>query len=62
VAQLEFGGHSGIFIAREVNEPDEYQRLWQEAVEVYIGFDKYQHRAGDRKIPIMVLVPQAENP
>jgi deazaflavin-dependent oxidoreductase (nitroreductase family) len=62
VAELEFGGHSGTYIAREVTEPDEYQRLWQKAAEMYIGFDKYQHRAGDRKIPIMVLMPQAENP
>jgi hypothetical protein len=62
VAKLEFGGHSGTYIAREVTEPGDYQRLWQKAAEVYIGFDKYQRRAGDRKIPIMVLVPQAENP
>jgi len=62
VAELEFGGHSGTYIAREVTEPDEYQRLWQKAAEVYIGFDKYQRRTGDRKIPIMMLVPQAENP
>ena len=59
VAELEFGGHSGTYIAREVTEPDEYQRLWKKAALVYIGFDKYQRRAGDRKIPIMVLVPQA---
>jgi deazaflavin-dependent oxidoreductase (nitroreductase family) len=60
VAELKFGGYSGTYIAREVTEPDEYQRLWQKAAEVYIGFDKYQRRTGDRKIPIMVLVPQAE--
>jgi deazaflavin-dependent oxidoreductase (nitroreductase family) len=60
VAELEFGGHSGTYTAREVTEPDEYQRLWLKAAGVYIGFDKYQQRTGDRKIPIMVLVPQAE--
>ena len=62
VAELEFGGHSGTYIAREVTEPDEYQRLWQKTAEVYIGFNKYQQRTGNRKIPIMMLVPQAENP
>jgi len=62
VAELEFGGHSEAYTAREVTEPDEYQRLWKKAAGVYIGFDKYQQRTGDRKIPIMVLVPQAENP
>jgi len=60
VAELEFGGHSGTYTAREVTEPDEYQRLWQKAAGVYIGFDKYQRRTEERKIPIMVLVPQAE--
>ena len=62
VAELEFGGHSGTYIAREVTDPDKYQRLGKKAAEVYIGFDKYQRRAGNRKIPIMVLMPQAENP
>ena len=60
VAELEFGGNSGTYTAQEVTEPDEYQRLWQKAAGVYIGFDKYQGRAGIRKIPIMVLAPQAE--
>ena len=60
VAELEFGGHSGTYTAREVTEPDEYQRLWQKAAGVYIGFDKYQRRTEERKIPILVLVPQAE--
>jgi len=62
VAEVEFGGHTGIYTARAVTEPNEYQRLWQKATEVYIGFDKYQQRAGNRKIPIMLMVPQVEKP
>ncbi len=58
-AELEFSGHTGTYTAREVTEPDEYQQLWQKATEVYIGFDKYRQRAGSRKIPIMLLMPQA---
>ncbi|RMG89659.1 MAG: nitroreductase family deazaflavin-dependent oxidoreductase [Chloroflexi bacterium] len=62
VAELEFGGHTGTYTAREVTAPDEYQRLWQKATEVYIGFDKYQQRADNRKIPIMLMVPHVEKP
>jgi deazaflavin-dependent oxidoreductase (nitroreductase family) len=61
-AKLEFGGYTGTYTAREVTEPDEYQRLWQKAARVYLGFDKYQRRAGKRKIPLMLLVPQGEQP
>ena len=46
VAELEFGSHSGTYIAREVTEPDEYQRLWQKAAGVYIGFDNISTAPG----------------
>jgi len=55
---VEFGGHVGVYTAREVTDPDEYQRLWRKANEVYMGFEKYQQRAGDRRIPIILLTPQ----
>ncbi len=57
-AEVEFGGHTGVYTAREVTDADEYQRLWRKASQVYMGFDKYQQRAGDRRIPIMLLTPQ----
>lgn len=56
-ATLEFGGESQKFLAQEVTDPDEYARLWKRANEVYLGYDKYQARAGERKIPIMLLTP-----
>jgi deazaflavin-dependent oxidoreductase (nitroreductase family) len=62
VAKLKFGGHTGTYIAQEVTESDAYQRLWKKAAEVYLGFDKYQKRAGNRKIPIMLLKPQEKIP
>ncbi len=34
---------------------DDYDRAWEAAVEVYGGYDVYQHRAGDRRIPLFRL-------
>lgn len=36
----------------------EYERLWGMVCDNYSGYATYQKRAGDRKIPIIVLVPQ----
>jgi deazaflavin-dependent oxidoreductase (nitroreductase family) len=33
----------------------EYDRLWRVVNELYPGYDKYQQRAGGRKIPLVVL-------
>jgi len=35
---------------------DDYEKLWDKAVNVYQGFDSYK-RATDREIPIIVLTP-----
>jgi len=40
--------------AREAT-PEERPVIWQKATQVYSGYDKYLERAGDRKIPILVL-------
>jgi F420H(2)-dependent quinone reductase len=42
--------------AREAT-PDEYERLWGLAVEVYRGYEAYRRRT-QRKIPLMVLQPR----
>jgi F420H(2)-dependent quinone reductase len=42
--------------AREAT-PEEYERLWSLAVEVYGGYQAYRRRT-DRKIPLMVLEPR----
>ena len=36
-------------------EGEEYGRLWHKALEAYSGYDKYQKRAGGRKIPVVIL-------
>ena len=41
--------------AREA-APEEYDRLWKRAVEVYGGYEDYRRRT-DRQIPLVVLEP-----
>ena len=36
-------------------EGAERDRLWDEAVDYYAGYDTYQGRAGGREIPVVVL-------
>ncbi len=54
---VEIGGAASAYIAREVTDPIEYERLWRKANEVYLGYDKYRERAGARTIPLVVLEP-----
>ena len=49
--------YEGTFTAREVDDEKEYERLWQKACNVYIGYPKYRRRAANRRIPIMLMVP-----
>lgn len=36
----------------------ERERRWQQGLEFYPAWEAYERRAGDRKIPIMVLTPE----
>ena len=49
-------GKSGRYTARDA-EGEERERLWNMAVGVYSGYEKYRKRAGGRKIPVVVLEP-----
>jgi deazaflavin-dependent oxidoreductase (nitroreductase family) len=49
-------GRSGEYVAREA-EGEERERLWNEAVDVYAGYETYRGRAGGRRIPVVVLEP-----
>ncbi|MFC7446445.1 nitroreductase family deazaflavin-dependent oxidoreductase [Rhodococcus daqingensis] len=40
-------------------EGDERERLWQKGLDVYPGWAGYERRATDRRIPVMVLEPEA---
>jgi deazaflavin-dependent oxidoreductase (nitroreductase family) len=50
-------GGGGRYRARE-GEGNERQRLWDLATGFYPGFAKYQERAGNRRIPVVVCEPQ----
>jgi F420H(2)-dependent quinone reductase len=40
-----------------VATPEEYDRLWKRAVDVYGGYEDYRRRT-ERKIPLVVLTPR----
>jgi deazaflavin-dependent oxidoreductase (nitroreductase family) len=50
-------GRAGIYIAREADER-ETQRYYDMAISYYVGYAAYRQRAGERKIPVMVLEPK----
>lgn len=47
---------SAEYVAREATE-DEWETYWDQATDLYVGFEPYQRRSGDRSIPIVVLEP-----
>ena len=51
-------GRSGRYRASFPAGP-EYDRLWAEASDYYAGYDVYKQRAGDRKIPLVLLTRAA---
>jgi deazaflavin-dependent oxidoreductase (nitroreductase family) len=58
-ARLFIRGRERTYVAREA-QGDEREALWAKAVDFYAGFAKYQERAGERQIPVMVLVPKTK--
>jgi deazaflavin-dependent oxidoreductase (nitroreductase family) len=57
-ATLFVRGRSGRYTARFA-EGEEYERLWRVVNELYGGYQRYQERAGSRKIPLVVLTAAA---
>ncbi|MGB2693524.1 MAG: nitroreductase family deazaflavin-dependent oxidoreductase [Thermodesulfobacteriota bacterium] len=55
-AEVFIDGVDSRYIASDA-EGQEHDRLWQKALEIYSGYEKYQQRAGDRRIPIVILRP-----
>jgi deazaflavin-dependent oxidoreductase (nitroreductase family) len=52
-------GKTASYMAREATG-DEYERFWQRATEIYMGYALYKQRiASGRRIPIMVMTPAA---
>ena len=52
-------GHAGTYVAREADE-DENQRYYDMAISYYVGYAAYRQRAGERKIPVMILEPTTD--
>lgn len=50
-------GRSLPYMAHELSGA-ERDRCWQKAVATYAGYTAYVRRAGNRQIPVMLLVPQ----
>ena len=50
-------GLTGVYIAREANE-QENRYYYDMAIAYYIGYAAYKKRAGNRKIPVMILEPK----
>ena len=55
-ADVTVDGETRAFTAREAT-PEEYEKYWDQAVDLYSGYANYKEWCGDRKIPIMVLSP-----
>jgi deazaflavin-dependent oxidoreductase (nitroreductase family) len=60
-ATLLLQGRGGRYRAREAHR-EERERLWRKAVEAYAGYEAYSRWTGGRKIPVMILSPQADSP
>lgn len=54
---LSWDGKTGEYQARET-DGEEREKYWNQAVQLYAGYDLYRRRAGNRKIPVLVLEPQ----
>jgi deazaflavin-dependent oxidoreductase (nitroreductase family) len=50
-------GGGGLYRAKEA-QGEERLRLWDLATGLYPGFARYQERAGERRIPVIVCSPQ----
>jgi deazaflavin-dependent oxidoreductase (nitroreductase family) len=50
-------GREGTYIAREADE-DENKYYYDMVISYYIGYAAYKQRAGNRKIPVMILEPK----
>jgi deazaflavin-dependent oxidoreductase (nitroreductase family) len=53
-ATVLLNGETLAMTAREAN-PEERREIWLRATRLYVGFDKYKARVGDREIPILLL-------
>lgn len=53
---VTYEDRSDSYVAREATG-EEYDEYWERANDMYVGFEPYDDRSGDRDIPIVVLEP-----
>ncbi|MCB9136562.1 MAG: nitroreductase family deazaflavin-dependent oxidoreductase [Anaerolineales bacterium] len=56
-ALLTHNGVSASYLCREATDV-EREGYWAQAVKLYPGYQAYKHRAGNRKIPVLILTHQ----
>ena len=52
-------GAQAVAARARVAQGEERERLWKQMAEIYPPYDEYQERAGDRRIPVVVLEPRS---
>jgi deazaflavin-dependent oxidoreductase (nitroreductase family) len=53
-ATCSIDGRTEEYVAHPA-DGEEYEKFWQRAADIYMGFPLYKQRAADRHIPIMVM-------
>jgi deazaflavin-dependent oxidoreductase (nitroreductase family) len=56
-ARVAVDGKERNYLARQAME-EEYELYWHKAIHTNPGYIRYRERAGERRIPIVVLIPQ----
>lgn len=59
-ATVTYHDETRSFVAHQA-QGEEYDRYWQQAVNLYSGYGEYKKRTGGRPIPIMVLEPEPQS-
>lgn len=54
--KLHHEGETRKYVARDAAQ-EEWEKYWDRAADVYLGYEVYRDRAEDREIPIVVLEP-----
>lgn len=54
VVEVAWGGHTRRYRSRSAT-PEERDRYWEQAVNLYPGYARYEKRAAPRRVPVLVL-------
>lgn len=55
------GNQTAPYVAREAST-EEREEYWPQAREMYVGYEVYEQRSGDRDLPVIVLEPMNDDP